>query len=66
MTIQHMYLIVSAIVVLGVVSFLAAPGISTTRLYDRRSSRLEDSPTYRVDYFKRAGSMGVGEGEDSP
>ena len=33
--------------------WLGHANISTTRLYDRRSSRPEDSPTYRVDYFER-------------
>lgn len=39
--------------------WLGHANISTTRLYDRRSSRPEDSPTYRVDYFKRGGTTGV-------
>lgn len=42
--------------------WLGHANISTTRLYDRCSSRPEDSPTYRVDYFKRTSSIGV-EGE---
>lgn len=40
--------------------WLGHANIATTRLYDRRKTRPQDSPTYRVDYFKRTSSMGVG------
>lgn len=40
--------------------WLGHANISTTRQYAGRGSRTENSPTYRVDYFKRAGSMGLG------
>ena len=32
--------------------WLGHANVSTTRLYDRRKTRPEDSPTFRVQYFK--------------
>jgi site-specific recombinase XerD len=41
--------------IVKVQEWLGHANISTTRIYDRRKTRPEDSPTFKVSYRKNAG-----------